>query len=81
MKRYFVSVLVMISALARNNSALAQSYGGLGFDGSSQYVDFGPATNLGSATFTKNTTTGVYTTTIGSFPANTVIGLKLPACP
>src|SRR6266446_1267230 len=52
---YFASVLVVVSAFVRNDSAFAQNYGGLGFDGSSQYVDFGAATNLGSATFTIET--------------------------
>jgi len=64
----FASVLVFISALVRNDSAFAQNYGGLGFNGSSQYVDFGAATNLGSATFTietwfKWTGSGVTTST------------------
>ena len=52
---YFAPVLVVISALVRNDSAFAQNYGGLGFNGNSQYVDFGAATNLGSATFTIET--------------------------
>ncbi|MCX6903151.1 MAG: Ig-like domain-containing protein [Verrucomicrobia bacterium] len=35
--------------------ASAATYGGLSFDGTSQYVDFGTATNLGSPTFTVET--------------------------
>src|SRR5438477_1337531 len=35
--------------------ASAQSFGGLGFNGANQYVDFGSATNLGSSTFTIET--------------------------
>jgi Glycosyl hydrolases family 39 len=45
------------------------------------YANVAAPIAVGSAAFTKNATTGVYTTTIGSLPANTVIGLKLPACP
>ena len=35
--------------------ASAQTYGGLSFNGTSQYVDFGTATNLGSPTYTLET--------------------------
>jgi len=44
-----------MSALTQDYSALGQSFGGLGFNGSNQYVDFGSAPSLGSATFTLET--------------------------
>src|SRR5438477_1957959 len=50
--RPVVSALVLIFGLSPYDTAVGQSFGGLGFNGSNQYVDFGSAPGLGSATFT-----------------------------